>query len=403
MVLSMNSPVNNMSEFPTDSVWCVIPVYNNATTVKAVAMACRRHLDHVLVVDDGSTDADVAALFSDTDVKVVRHPENRGKGRALSTALIHVKEQGGRWMITVDADGQHDPNDIPAFFPVIEEFPNSIPVGARDFSADNIPGGSRFGRRFSNFWIKLECGADISDSQSGFRAYPVELLSQIKLRGNRYDYEVEVLTKAVWHGLSIQDVPIGVHYPPREERISHFNQWKDNVRLTGRHSLLVGRRLLPWPHKKLVQPSTTNWKYLLTHPRRFLAMLLQENSSPTELGVAAGVGILLATLPLIACHTIAILYVSTRLNLNRLLAVNVQHFCAPPLVPLACIALGFYLRNGHWLGVEELKTFGSDLHQHLLNWLVGSLVLAPVLAILAGLVAFTVAARIQRKGADSYA
>ena len=392
-----------MSDFPTDSIWCVVPVYNNAATVKDLALGCRRQLDHVLVVDDGSTDADVAALFSDTDIKVVRHPENRGKGQALSTALRHVKEQGGSWMITVDADGQHNPDDIPAFIPVIAEFPNSILVGARDFSGADIPGGSRFGRKFSNFWIKLECGASVSDTQSGFRAYPVKLISQIKLRGSRYDFEVEVLTKAVWHGLSIQDVPVGVHYAPKEERISHFNQWKDNVRLTGCHSLLVARRLLLWPHKKLVKPAATDWKYLLKHPRKFLAMLLQENSSPTELGVAAGVGILLATLPLIACHTIAILYVTTRLNLNRLLAVNVQHLCAPPFVPLACIALGFYIRNGHWLGMEELRTFASNLHQHLLNWLVGSLVLAPVLGVIAGLIVFYIAARVQRRGAEHYA
>ncbi len=392
-----------MSEIPTDSIWCVVPVYNNAATVKGVALACRRHLEHVLVVDDGSTDADVVGLFSDTDIEVVRHLENQGKGQALSTALRHVKEKDGSWMITVDADGQHDPDDIPAFFPVIGEFPDSILVGARDFSSPTIPGGSRFGRTFSNFWIKLECGASVSDTQSGFRAYPVDFLSRIKLRGKRYDFEVEVLSKAVWHGLSIQDVPVSVHYPPKEERISHFDQWKDNVRLTGRHSLLVGRRLLPWPHKKLVKSSAADWKYLLKHPRKFLAMLLQENSTPTELGVAAGVGVLLATLPLIACHTIAILYVSTKLNLNRLLAVNIQHFCAPPFVPLACIALGFYLRNGHWLGIEELKTFGSDLHQHVLNWLVGSLVLAPVLAIIGGLIVFNIAARVQRKGTENYA
>ncbi|MEN7973784.1 MAG: glycosyltransferase family 2 protein, partial [Verrucomicrobiota bacterium] len=382
--------------------WCVVPVYNNAATVKEVALACRRHLEHVLVVDDGSTDADVSALLSDTDVKVVCHRENKGKGQALLTALCHVKEQGGAWMVTVDADGQHDPADIPTFLPMLEKHPHSILVGARDFSAENIPGGSRFGRKFSNFWIKLECGASVSDSQSGFRAYPVDLVSQIKLRGSRYDFEVEVLSKAVWHGLSLTDVPVGVHYPPPEERISHFDQWKDNVRLTGRHSLLVARRLLPWPHRKLVKPEATDWKNLLKHPRRFLAMLLKENSSPVELGTAAGVGVLLATLPLIACHTIAILYVSTKLNLNRLLAVNVQHFCAPPFVPLACIALGFRLRNGHWLGVEELRTFASDLHQHLLNWLIGSLVLAPVLALLAGGLVFYIASRVRRKGAENY-
>jgi len=367
-----------------------------------VAIGCRKHLSHVLVVDDGSTDVDVEALFADTDIEVLRHFENRGKGAALLSALEYLKERGATWMVSVDADGQHNPDDLPTFFPKLGKEPASIVVGARDFSGENIPGGSKFGRKFSNFWIKLECGASVSDSQSGFRAYPVGLLSQMKLRGNRYDFEVEVLTKAVWQGLAIKEVPISVHYPPKEERISHFDQWKDNVRLTGRHTLLVSRRLLPWPHRKLVKRGETDWKNLLLHPRKFLAMLLKENSSPVELGVAAAVGILLATLPLIACHTIAILYVATKLNLNRLLALNVQHFCAPPFVPLACIGLGFYLRTGAWIGREDLRNMASSLPQYFVDWLIGSLVLAPVFAVVAGLLVFYIAEAVRRKGVQRY-
>ena len=381
-----------------DSVWCVVPVYNNGGTVKDVALGCRKQLEHVLVVDDGSTDVDVSALFADTDIEVLTHSENRGKGAALLSALDYLQKRSGQWMICVDADGQHNPDDLPLFFPIIGKNPSSIVVGARDFSVPNVPGGSKFGRKFSNFWIKLESGISVSDSQSGFRAYPVELLSKMKLRGSRYDFEVEVLAKAVWYGLGIEDIPISVHYPPKDERISHFDQWTDNVRLTGRHTLLVSRRLLPWPHKKLVKPDETDWKTLLLHPRKVLAMLLQENSSPVELGVAAAVGILLATLPLIACHTIAILYVSTKLNLNRLLALNVQHFCAPPFVPLACIGLGFYLRTGAWIGREDLRSMASSLPQYFVDWLIGSLVLAPILAIIAGLLVFYVAEAIRRKG-----
>ena len=391
-----------MTALSTDLIWCVIPVYNNGGTVRDVAVACRKHVVNVLVVDDGSTDTDVTALFAGTDIQVLSHEVNRGKGAALRSALKYVQTHGGTWMITVDADGQHNPDDIPLFFLMFGKYPASILVGARDFSGPNISGGSRFGRKFSNFWIRLECGVSISDSQSGFRAYPVRLLSQMKLHDSRYDFEVEVLTKAVWHGLSIQDIPIRVFYPPKEERISHFNQWEDNLRLTLRHSLLVGRRLLPWPHRKLVQPDATNWRTLLRHPRKFLAMLLKENSSPAELAAAAGVGILLATLPLIACHTVAILYVTTRLNLNRLLAVNIQHLCVPPLVPLACIELGFFLRSGTWIGRDELRTFAADLPRYFLDWLIGSIVLAPVLAVIAGLAVFYIATAVRRKGVLRY-
>jgi glycosyltransferase involved in cell wall biosynthesis len=224
----------------------VVPVFNNGATVKEVALGCRKHLAHVLVVDDGSTDMDVAALFADTDVEVLVHSRNRGKGAALLSALEWVRERGATWMVCIDADGQHNPDDLPLFFPMLGNNPSSIVVGARDFSGENIPEGSKFGRKFSNFWIKLECGAKMSDSQSGFRAYPVELLSQMNLRGSRYDFEVEVLTKAVWHGLSIREVPISVHYPPKEERISHFDQWKDNVRLTGRGFLILLVCALGW-------------------------------------------------------------------------------------------------------------------------------------------------------------
>ena len=387
----------------TDAVWCVVPVYNNGATVWAVAEGCRKHLEHVLVVDDGSTDVEVAALFADTDIEVLAHPENRGKGAALLSALEYARQRGAQWMVTVDADGQHNPDDLPAFFPRIGNNPSSILVGARDFSVPDVPGGSKFGRRFSNFWIRLESGATVSDSQSGFRAYPVELLSQMHFRGGRYDFEVEVLSKAVWYGLSIKDVPITVFYPPKEERISHFDQWRDNLRLTHRHAMLMSRRLLPWPHRKLVKPGETDWRNMVRHPRKFMALLLKENSSPVELGVAAGVGILLATLPLIAFHTVAILYVATKLKLNRLLALNVQHLCAPPFVPLACIWLGFYLRSGGWIGSEDLRSMASNLPQYFLDWFVGSLVLAPLLGLVVGLLVFRIAATVRRRGGRCHA
>jgi len=384
-----------LESHPSKGTW--FSFHNNAATVKDVAVGCRRHLANVLVVDDGSTDVDVAALFADTDVEVLTHEVNRGKGAALLSALSHVHEKGGRWMLCVDADGQHHPDDIPAFFQPMEESPESIIIGARDFSVPNVPDGSKFGRKFSNFWIKAECGAVVSDSQSGFRAYPVDYLSQMKFRGNRYDFEVEVLTKAVWAGLSLVEVPIGVFYAPKAERISHFHKFKDNFLLTHRHATLISRKIIPWPHRRLVKPGETDWQNMVRHPRKFLSLLLQESSTPHELGAAAGVGILLATLPLVFCHTVVILWVTTRLKLNRLLAVNVQHLCAPPFVPLACIELGFFMRNGSWIGREELRTVASDLHQHILNWLLGSLVLAPVLALLAGVTVYFIAFSVQRK------
>ncbi len=381
-------------------VWCVIPVYNNGTTVESVALKCRQQLDHVLVVDDGSTDIDIAGLFADTGIEVLHHETNRGKGAALLSALSYVREKGAQWMICIDADGQHHPEDIPAFLPLMEQSPSSIIIGARNFSTANVPGGSRFGRQFSNFWIKLECGVRISDSQSGFRAYPVDYLTRMKFRGDRYDFEVEVLTKAVWYGLSLQEVPVQVTYAPKGERISHFHQWKDNARLTHRHGMLISRRLLPWPHKKLVRPEH-DFRELLRHPLRFLIRLLKESAAPTELGLSAGVGILLGTLPLIGAHTVSILYVTTRLSLNRTLALVIQNVCTPPFVPVACITLGYFMRHGSSPMLVDLSK--TALHEYLFDWLLGSLVLAPVLAVFAGVLVFRLAVMLQKKEAGTAA
>ncbi len=382
---------------PLLKVICVIPVYNNKGTLKQVAMDCLAYVEHVLVVDDGCTDVDVAELFSETEVEVVRHAENRGKGEALLTGLRVLASKEADTMLVLDADGQHKAEDIPKFLALIRRNPKEIIVGARDFTVDNIPKSSRFGRAFSNFWVKLETGVSLGDSQSGFRAYPVNLLTKMNLSSHHYDFEIEVLVKAIWHGLSIQEVDITTWYATQEERITWFDPWKDNLRLTGMHTQLIGRRLCPWPYKKLVQRPASARNALFQDPKAFLLHLLKENSTPLELGVAAGVGVFLATLPLIAMHTIIILYVTARLNLNRIMAVSIQNICAPPIVPVACIALGHFMRGGPWVVPTKTTEIFRNLHMYLGNWLLGSLILAPVLGLLIGCVTYYLANYIVMK------
>ena len=96
--------VKRNNSFSTDHIWCVIPVFNNKDTVKDVALSCRSYLQHILVVDDGSTDTNVSSLFADTDIIVLKHEKNLGKGKAILTALKYIKAQSGRFMITIDAD-----------------------------------------------------------------------------------------------------------------------------------------------------------------------------------------------------------------------------------------------------------------------------------------------------------
>ncbi len=229
---------------PADFIWCAVPVYNNGSTVKGIASECRSYLNNVLVVDDGSTDADVSGMFAGTDISVIRHEKNRGKGEAIMTAARYIAENGGLFMITIDADGQHYPKDLHKFMSLLPDDGSSITIGCRNFNAENIPKSSRFGRKFANFWLWIETGVSINDCQSGFRAYPVKYLLEMKLQGSHYDFESEVLARAVWAGLELKTVEVDVWYPEPLKRISAFRPVIDNIRISLMHTRLVGKRIL---------------------------------------------------------------------------------------------------------------------------------------------------------------
>jgi len=222
----------------------VIPAYRNPATVADVVRRTRAHLADVIVVDDGSGDATGAEARA-AGARVVEHAFNRGKGEALATGLRAAWQAGFSHMVTLDADGQHYPEDVPALLDAARAAPGAIVVGARPMAvAANVPGASRFGRAFSNFWIRVETGARVEDSQSGFRVYPVAPTLALPVRGRRYDWEVEVLVRGVWAGMPVANVPIEVWYPPAAERISHFRKFRDNVRISWLNVILVATLVL---------------------------------------------------------------------------------------------------------------------------------------------------------------
>lgn len=382
-----------------DQIWCAVPVFNNKGTLRDVVAGCRSILKNVVVVDDGSTDADVMSLLLDLDVVVLKHERNLGKGQAILTASRHIEAQGGFYMITIDADGQHYPNDIKKFIPLMYEgdSDSDIIIGCRNFNTDNVPEKSRFGRKFANLWLRVETGLEIDDCQSGFRAYPVRYLNQLNFKGSRYDFEAEVLAKAAWAGLQLKTVIIDVHYPEPEERVSSFKPFRDNLRISLVHAMLVGRRLLPLRHKLLVNNKKKPELTILRHPGKFLKMLLQENTTPEGLAMAAAVGTFLAILPLLFIHTIVIIYVAARLNLNKVVAVNVQHFFMPPFVPVLCIEVGYFIRHGRWLTDISFATVFSQFSDRLIEWFLGSLIIAPIGAVLMGAIIFISASLIKKR------
>ena len=226
-------------------IWVVIPVYNHSGTLLDVVQKTLKYTDNVLVVDDGSEDSDISLLLKDINVKVLKHEKNRGKGAALRTAAEYLQNNtNASYIITLDADGQHSPDDIQKFLPYITPETKNIILGNRDFSTSNVPEKSKFGRKFSNFWIKLETGKEVFDSQSGFRGYPITLLTNTKCLSEHYAFETEILVRGVWAGLDVVNVNISVYYPEKNKRISHFHPFIDNFRISLIHSRLTLERFI---------------------------------------------------------------------------------------------------------------------------------------------------------------
>jgi len=228
----------------------VIPVYNHGATLRGVVeKVCGLH-DAVMVVDDGSTDGGCETIL-DLDVHRVHHGHNRGKGTAILSAAREAERLGMTHMVTLDADGQHDPGDLHLFISAMHRSPRAIVVGKRNFETGYVPSGSRIGRRISNFWLWVQTGRLLGDTQSGYRGYPVEVLKALKLRERRYAFENEVLAKGAWAGIELLEVDISTFYPADEERVSHFHLFNDNVRLSLLNARLTFRAMIPWPHRKL--------------------------------------------------------------------------------------------------------------------------------------------------------
>jgi hypothetical protein len=372
----------------------VIPVFNHAGTLRVVAEGCLKTGLPVLIVDDGSLDqglAEVAGLA----VRTHRLPVNRGKGGAILEAAALARDWGYDAILTLDADGQHDPADAAALLAAAEPRWPCIAVGARRMEGPDVPASSLFGRAFSNFWVRLECGQTMADTQSGFRLYPVAYLLATRFLTRRYSFEVEVLVRAVWGGLPVLTTPISVHYPPGDERITHFRAFRDNLRLTCLHTWLVTRSLLPWPHTKAPgappRPSIPS----LWHPRAFLRHCSREYTSPRDLAMAVWLGVFLGSLPIIPFGLAAIVYASHRFRLNKLAAVAASNLCVAPFLPFLCIQGGHLLLTGHLWTDFSRQALLHQVHFRLFDWLIGALLIGPILALLPAFLVFRLAKSFQ--------
>ena len=222
----------------------VIPVYNHGLRVREVIQKALKLNMPVFVVDDGSIDDTFDRIKNIRDIHILRHNVNMGKGAALMTGFAEAAKIAD-WAITLDADGQHDPSDAISMIRSIQSEKRSIVVGVRTgMMGPDVPWTSLFGRKFSNFWVRVSGGPQVTDSQSGFRIYPLPETLQLKVVARRFQFEVEILVKAGWKRMPVCEIPISVNYQQRGERISHFRPFVDFARNSFTFTRLIFQRFL---------------------------------------------------------------------------------------------------------------------------------------------------------------
>lgn len=215
----------------------IIPALNPEEALIAYVQVCIQHgFSHIVVINDGSG-TDYTDIFAKLDVleevTVLHHEQNRGKGRALKTALSFCQQKAEEWqltgVITVDSDGQHQIGDVCRMAEAMDE--KSLVLGCRDLLGENVPPKSRFGNMLTCRVFRLLYGKWISDTQTGLRGIPLaDLELFLQVRGERYEYETEMLITAVRNQIPIRELPIETIYI-EENAGTHFRPVVDSVKI----------------------------------------------------------------------------------------------------------------------------------------------------------------------------
>jgi glycosyltransferase involved in cell wall biosynthesis len=217
----------------------VIPVFDESATVGRVVAGARVH-GPVFVVDDGSRD-DSGSIAAQAGAEVLRHSRRLGKAQALLTGIAAARRHGAAVVVTLDGDGQHDPQAIPALLRAARTARRAVIVGNRFHGPGALPGPRRNAIRVANFFANWTSGLAVHDTQSGFRAYPVALFDEVRARRGGFVFETEILLAAADRGWSVEEV--GVAAIDRAKARSRFRPIRDGVAIGG---FLAGRVAWRW-------------------------------------------------------------------------------------------------------------------------------------------------------------
>ncbi len=377
----------------------IIPTYNNAATLAAVIEDVAQYSNHIIVVNDGSTDNTVDIVKQFTAVQFISYEKNVGKGWALCKAFAYAADKGYKYGITIDSDGQHFAKDLPAFINKLEEEPNAVIIGARNMEQASVPGGSSFGNKVSNFWFKVETGITSPDTQSGFRLYPLEPMKKMSFITRKYEFEIEVLVRLAWKGVKVIAVPVTVYYAPKEERISHFRPYKDFFRISVLNTIIVIISFLYIKPRDFIRTlfSRKKMKKVLDEH------LYNPHHSPQLKAISVAFGIFMGIVPIWGFQLAAAIFLAILFKLNKPLVIVAANISIPPMIPV--IIFLSYKVGALWMGDNAMQIDFSNnitiqsIKKNLQQYILGSITLAVAAALVFGLVTFIFLKLIEKKQA----
>ena len=366
-------------------VCVIVPTYNNDKTLKRVLDSILKYSSNIIVVNDGSTDHTDVILAGYPHLIQIHHARNAGKGLALRNGFQQALQLQYNYAITIDSDGQHFASDIPKFVSAIEAEANALLIGSRNMSQSGVPKKSSFGNNFSNFWFWFETGIRLDDTQSGFRMYPLHLIPQ-RYFTRKFEFEIEIIVRSAWRGVVVKNIPIQILYDP-DERVSHFRPFKDFTRISILNTVFVLITIF------YIKPRDIFRKLKRKGFRKFFAEnILASDDSNSKKALSVALGVFIGIAPIWGFQTIVVLFFAVLFRLNKAISFAFSNISFPPLIPFIIYGSlrigGLFIESDAPIFVAEFITW-TDIKNHLVQYLVGSFILATVTALIFGFGAYS--------------
>ena len=373
--------------FDEFKICVLLPTYNNSGTIAGVIDGIRLLTNDLIVVNDGSTDDTALILDQYSDIQIISYANNKGKGNALLTGFRYAISKDYHYAITIDSDGQHNPADIPAFADKLQEIGQALIIGERNMEQASVPGKSNFGRKFSNFWFKVETGITHNDTQSGFRLYPLLAFENMKFYTPKFEFEIEILVRLAWKGIKVESVPVSVRYFAKEERVSHFRPFRDFTRISILNTALVFLALA-W-HRPLMYIKGKNVS----------GFFFNNSETVLKRSLSVAFGVFMGIIPIWGFQLVAAIALAFLFRLNKPLVILFANISIPPMIPL--ILFLSLVCGKLWISNADIPMFNSALNLEtvkpfLMQYIVGSISLAILSAIVFGTLTFIILSTFRR-------